>query len=108
MDWFCYHMQDAKFLVNQQKYLELLEAQKMTEALYVLRNELAPLDVGAEQLHVLSRSVAFRYLYMSEGVLMTCFLQPHHVCKRDGAAPTGGLGWYIGQVKKAIIERFAT
>ncbi|KAF7338070.1 WD-domain-containing protein [Mycena venus] len=46
---------DARFLISQQKYLELLEAQKTTDALHVLRNELAPLDVDSEQLHSLSR-----------------------------------------------------
>ncbi|KAJ6463825.1 WD40 repeat-like protein [Mycena vitilis] len=45
---------DARFLISQQKYLELLEAQKTTDALHVLRNELAPLDVDSEQLHMLS------------------------------------------------------
>lgn len=52
--------QDARFLISQQKYLELLEAQKTTDALQVLRNELAPLDVDSEQLHILSRHVSFR------------------------------------------------
>ncbi|KAJ7157017.1 WD40 repeat-like protein [Mycena crocata] len=45
---------DARFLISQQKYLELLEAQKTTDALHVLRNELAPLDVDPDQLHILS------------------------------------------------------
>ncbi|KAJ6597194.1 WD40 repeat-like protein [Mycena vulgaris] len=45
---------DARFLISQQKYLELLEAQKTTDALQVLRNELAPLDVDSDQLHILS------------------------------------------------------
>ncbi|KAJ7632831.1 WD40 repeat-like protein [Roridomyces roridus] len=45
---------DARFLISQQKYLELLEAQRTTDALQVLRNELAPLDVDPEQLHILS------------------------------------------------------
>ncbi|KAJ6525716.1 WD40-repeat-containing domain protein [Mycena capillaripes] len=45
---------DVRFLISQQKYLELLEAQKTTDALHVLRNELAPLDVDSEQLHMLS------------------------------------------------------
>ncbi|KAF7295397.1 WD-domain-containing protein [Mycena indigotica] len=49
------HLPDAKFLINQQKYLELLEAQKMTDAVHVLRNEIAPLGVETEQLHLLSR-----------------------------------------------------
>ncbi|KAJ7047107.1 WD40 repeat-like protein [Mycena alexandri] len=45
---------DARFLISQQKYLELLEAQQTTDALHVLRNELAPLDVDSEQLHTLA------------------------------------------------------
>jgi hypothetical protein len=48
-------VQDAKFLISQQKYLELLEAMKTTSALQVLRNELAPLSVDSDQLHTLSR-----------------------------------------------------
>ncbi|KAG6880248.1 hypothetical protein C0992_001816 [Termitomyces sp. T32_za158] len=46
---------EARFLISQQKYLELLEAKKITSALHVLRHELAPLDVDSEQLHTLSR-----------------------------------------------------
>ncbi|KAG5643231.1 hypothetical protein DXG03_001315 [Asterophora parasitica] len=45
---------DAKFLISQQKYLELLEAKKTTLALHVLRHELAPLNVESDQLHTLS------------------------------------------------------
>ncbi|KAG2020064.1 WD repeat-containing protein [Coprinopsis cinerea AmutBmut pab1-1] len=45
---------DAKFLIKQQKYLELLEAKKTTAALHVLRNELAPLNVDSDHLHTLS------------------------------------------------------
>ncbi|EMD38068.1 hypothetical protein CERSUDRAFT_152691 [Gelatoporia subvermispora B] len=45
---------EARFLINQQKYLELLEAQKTTAALHVLRNELAPMHVDPDQLHSLS------------------------------------------------------
>lgn len=47
--------QDARFLISQQKYLELLEAKRTTAALHVLRNELAPMDVDSDQLHTLSR-----------------------------------------------------
>ncbi|KAF9447666.1 WD40 repeat-like protein [Macrolepiota fuliginosa MF-IS2] len=47
-------LEDARFLINQQKYLELLEAKKTTAALQVLRNDLAPMNNGAEQLHTLS------------------------------------------------------
>lgn len=35
----------------------MVEARKPTEALQVLRNELAPLDVNANHLHLLSRCV---------------------------------------------------
>ncbi|KAF9484688.1 WD40 repeat-like protein [Pholiota conissans] len=45
---------DAKFLISQQKYLELVEAKKPTEALQVLRSELAPLNVDSDHLHTLS------------------------------------------------------
>jgi len=47
--------QDARFLISQQKYLELLEARKTTAALHVLRNELAPINTETEHLHTLSR-----------------------------------------------------
>ncbi|KAG6909629.1 hypothetical protein DXG01_016411 [Tephrocybe rancida] len=39
---------DARFLISQQKYLELLEAKKTTLALHVLRHELAPLLMCSE------------------------------------------------------------
>ncbi|EPQ57967.1 WD40 repeat-like protein [Gloeophyllum trabeum ATCC 11539] len=45
---------EAKFLISQQKYLELLEAENTTAALQVLRNEIAPLQVESDQLHSLS------------------------------------------------------
>ena len=50
--------QEAKFLIAKQKYLEDLEAGKITAALHVLRNELAPLNPELDSLHTLSRSVA--------------------------------------------------
>ncbi|OSX65346.1 hypothetical protein POSPLADRAFT_1179030 [Postia placenta MAD-698-R-SB12] len=45
---------DAKFLISQQKYLELLEAGRTTTALQVLRRELARLSTDPDQLHALS------------------------------------------------------
>ena len=48
-------LQEAKFLISQQKYLEYLEIGKTTMALHVLRNELAPLHTDPELLHPLSR-----------------------------------------------------
>ena len=49
--------QEAKFLISQQKYLELLEGRRTAAALQILRNELAPLSPDPEQLHALARSV---------------------------------------------------
>jgi hypothetical protein len=51
--------QAAKFLISQQKYLELLEAQELNAALVVLRSEVAPLNHDPERLQLLSRCVAF-------------------------------------------------
>jgi len=48
-------LQFPKFLISQQKYLELLEAQEVNTALIVLRNELAPLNIDPERLQLLSR-----------------------------------------------------
>jgi hypothetical protein len=48
-------LQDAKFLISQQKYLEHLEMGRTAMALHVLRNELAPLHTDPESLHPLSR-----------------------------------------------------
>lgn len=49
--------QEAKFLISQQKYMELLEGRRTAEALQILRNELAPLSPDPEQLHSLARRV---------------------------------------------------
>ncbi|KAI0685665.1 WD40 repeat-like protein [Cytidiella melzeri] len=45
---------DAKFLISQQKYLEMLEAGRTTSALHILRQELAPLSTDSDVLHSLS------------------------------------------------------
>jgi len=52
-------LQAARFLVSQQKYLELLEGGQISGALEVLRNELAPTHSGVDKLHLLSRFVPF-------------------------------------------------
>lgn len=49
--------QSIKFLLHQQRYLELLEAQQTKKALSVLRDRLAPLNHGSEKLHQLSSLV---------------------------------------------------
>lgn len=54
----CILTQAAKFLISQQKYLELLEAQELNPALVVLRSELAPLNIDPERLQLLSRCVS--------------------------------------------------
>lgn len=48
-------LQEARFLISQQKYLEHLEAQNLSSALTVLRSELAVHNVDPNQLHSLSR-----------------------------------------------------
>lgn len=90
--------QDAKFLISQQKYLELLEAKKPTTALQVLRNDIAPLYVDSESLHTLSRLVIIRislsallnrYCRQSESFIMCS--DPEDLRKRagwDGASGT--------------------
>jgi hypothetical protein len=50
-------LQEARFLIHQQRYLELLDEGSTTSALSVLRNDLAPLNVDPEQLQQLSRYV---------------------------------------------------
>lgn len=72
-------VQEAKFLISQQKYLELLEAGKTGAALTILRQELAPLNVDPDQLHSLSRWVNFFFSMMLE--ILTRVDQPSHVCR---------------------------
>ncbi|THH10834.1 hypothetical protein EW145_g1054 [Phellinidium pouzarii] len=48
------NLREARFLISQQKYLELLEVQSVNAALHVLRNELAPLNIDVDELHSLS------------------------------------------------------
>jgi hypothetical protein len=48
-------LQSIKFLLHQQRYLELLEARQTRKALSILRDRLAPLHHGSDRLHQLSR-----------------------------------------------------
>ncbi|KAF9792158.1 WD40 repeat-like protein [Thelephora terrestris] len=48
------NLMESRFLISQQKYLELLENRNTTAALMVLRNELAPHHVDPEHLYTLS------------------------------------------------------
>lgn len=52
--------QESRFLISQQKYLELLENRNTTAALMVLRNELVSRHIDPEHLHSLSRFVIRR------------------------------------------------
>lgn len=73
-------MQDARFLIAKQKYLELLEAGKPSAALNVLRNELAPLNPELDHLHALSRFV-LPSVYVSARLTYDCtpIVQSHDV-----------------------------
>ena len=57
-------LQEAKFLISQQKYLEYLESGKTAIALHVLRNELASIHTDPDLLHPLSRFVIFLSLHL--------------------------------------------
>ncbi|UZJ55348.1 hypothetical protein CBS101457_004668 [Exobasidium rhododendri] len=50
-------LDSIKFLLHQQRYLELLESRQTRKALSVLRKRLAPLNHGSERLHQLSSLV---------------------------------------------------
>lgn len=47
--------QEMKFLLQEQKYLEYLEDDRILEALNVLRHELTPLHHNISRVHELSR-----------------------------------------------------
>lgn len=49
-----YSLQKMKFLLLEQKYLELVEDGKILEALQCLRQELTPLKFNTERVHTLS------------------------------------------------------
>ncbi|OBZ75757.1 WD repeat-containing protein 26 [Grifola frondosa] len=116
---------EAKFLISQQKYLELLEAHKTTAALQVLRNELAPLKVEPEQLHALSRfvlratydtllSMKFTVLIFLSLMMCSDSADLRHRAGWDGAAGTSrrrllvNLQRYIPSSVMIPQRRFAT
>lgn len=49
-----FYLQEMKFLLLEQKYLEYLEEGLVLEALQVLRNELTPLGHNTGRVHQLS------------------------------------------------------
>ncbi|CAG8545721.1 3038_t:CDS:2, partial [Scutellospora calospora] len=49
----------VRFLIRQQKYLELLERREIKLALYTLRSELTPLAFNTERLHLLSSFIMY-------------------------------------------------
>jgi hypothetical protein len=48
-------MQEFKFLIRKQKYLELLEAGQVREAIVFLQKDITPLNVNTEERHKLSK-----------------------------------------------------
>ena len=48
-------LEEALFLIREQKFLECLEDNDFTSALTVLRTELSPLNINTEKVHNLSR-----------------------------------------------------
>lgn len=48
-------IESIRFLLQQQRYLELLEGGQVQKALSILRERLTPLHHGTERLHQLSR-----------------------------------------------------
>ena len=49
------YIQTAKFLISQQKYLEALEGQQKFDAMVILQQEIAPVDIERDRLNHLSR-----------------------------------------------------
>lgn len=49
------HVQTARFLISQQKYLEALETQRKFDAMVILQQEIAPVDIERDRLNHLSR-----------------------------------------------------
>lgn len=99
--------QDAKFLISRQKYLELVEARKPTSALQVLRNELTPLNVDPDQLHMLSRSFSFSCLRrrnsLSSAFSMAKF---DYVYGPGGFTQESRLGWRIRRLAISTARGF--
>jgi WD repeat-containing protein 26 len=48
-------LEEALFLIREQKFLESLEDKEYTSALSILRTELSPLNINTEKVHNLSR-----------------------------------------------------
>ena len=80
--------QEMKFLLQEQKYLEYLEDDRILEALNVLRHELTPLHHNISRVHELSRLFQ---LVASVGIEWTdiwinILFQFHDVLRRKGIA----------------------
>lgn len=50
-------LEEALFLVREQKFLEALEDKDFTSALSILRTGLSPLNINIDKVHNLSRNV---------------------------------------------------
>ena len=71
-----------KFMVLEQKYLELLERGAVIEALSSLRGELTPLGINTQRVHQLSTFLMFNAgeeLMTVAGELFVCLSTSHGV-----------------------------
>ncbi|KAG0264421.1 hypothetical protein BG011_006897 [Mortierella polycephala] len=62
------HEISVKFLIREQKFLELLEARQIKSALIVLRSELTPLNHNMERVHTLTSAEDLRQRTNWDGV----------------------------------------
>lgn len=54
-------LEDALFLIREQKFLEALEDKDFTSALSILRTELSPLNINTDKVHTLSRYFSIQF-----------------------------------------------
>jgi WD repeat-containing protein 26 len=94
--------QEARCLIRQQNYLELLEEGKTTEALFVLRNQLASLHPDPSQLHPLSTSV---YLLIHSDIKLID-MQFTNVHRCIGLTTASFLGWRQRVITAETFNRF--
>ena len=93
----------ARFLISQQKYLELLEQQNINQALTVLRDELAPLKTDIDKLQSLS-GYALGAVFATQNQWLTLYFvlslsQPYHVFECGGFKTPSEVGRRCGAVK---------
>lgn len=89
-------MQQVRYLINRQRYLELLEQGRISNALTVLRHDIVPLDIPSNQVQDLSR-YGYQWLFSD---LNSDLSQFTYVYRRRRVAQPSVLGrclWYISK-----------